>query len=97
MKTLAFFIPTFLVLFSFLINVVIAQNYFMTCEDSYTLSGSIMAYTGCYDNNAQLISGSINLGGCIGTYKGHLEQMIKLVYQIQRLILLQYDILKDTL
>jgi hypothetical protein len=92
MKTL---IPIPLVLFSSLINVVIAKGYFTTCEDSYQLSGSVMDYT-CYAENGQRISSSIDLDLCVTNSNGYLQQHAKLVYPNTALnaAIVQY-ILKD--
>jgi len=78
MKTLAFFISASLVLFSALINVVIAQGYVNTCSN-VTFSGSILKYTCIADNGQPNTSGS-DLDLCITNNNGNLQESIKLIY-----------------
>lgn len=78
MKTLAFFISTSLLLFSSLINVVIAQGINTSCGSFY-LSGSSLEYT-CSNDKDQSNSSEIDLNLCISNKNGYLFESAKLVY-----------------
>ena len=79
MKTSAFFVTASLVAFPSLINMAIAQSYFASCDDAYTLSGSVMSYS-CRAENGLYVSGSIDLGQCISNRNGNLVHGGSLVY-----------------